>query len=281
MELADQRAKFEQFLNLERVREELLQKYIDDMSESLLKGDLLKHHTSSVELTIARVRTLAVLRRITLTRRGLVLQFLHEAKLIDKDKPIVDLSGADLQGANLRKADLRGVDLSRDSGRYHADLREANLEEADLSNANLARANLEEADLRGVNLSNAKLTGANLKDAKVTPEQLKQAKSLKGAIMPDGKMYRNSSGANLNGVDLIGVDLIGVDLSGVDLRYADLSKADLSEADLSEVNLNNANLSGANLENANLKDVSGVTEEQLKQPKSLKGATMPDGSKHD
>ncbi len=49
------------------------------------------------------------------------------------------------------------------------------------------------------------------------------------------------------------------------LVNADLSGADLSDADLSYVDLTGAL----------------VTEEQLAKCKSLKGATMPDGSKHD
>ena len=44
-------------------------------------------------------------------------------------------------------------------------------------------------------------------------------------------------------------------------------------------NLRSADLSGANLSGANLHDAI-VTNEQLVQAKSLKNATMPDGSKH-
>ncbi len=49
-------------------------------------------------------------------------------------------------------------------------------------------------------------------------------------------------------------------LSGADLRKAVLSGANFSEADLTR---------------------AVVTEEQLKEAKSLQGATMPNGSKHD
>lgn len=63
---------------------------------------------------------------------------------------------------------------------------------------------------------------------------------------------------------------------------------------LYETNLTNANLSGARLNGSDLRytnltgaDLTGtefagalVTEEQLKKAKSLKGATMPDGSIH-
>ena len=50
----------------------------------------------------------------------------------------------------------------------------------------------------------------------------------------------------------------------------------LTSANLSDVNLSLVNLSGADLS-----DAKDITEEQLKQQaKTLKGATMPDGSKH-
>ena len=58
----------------------------------------------------------------------------------------------------------------------------------------------------------------------------------------------------------------------------DLSGADLNEAILSGANFNRADLSGAILSEANLKGARGVTEEHLKEAKSLQGATMPDGS---
>jgi uncharacterized protein YjbI with pentapeptide repeats len=95
------------------------------------------------------------------------------------------------------------------------------------------------------------------------------------------------SGANLDGADLYGADLSESDLSGARLNGADLS-ADLSGSDLSGAKLHEAKLntfpSGANLNGADLSgaDLSRaiVTDEQLKQAKSLKGATMPDGSIH-
>ena len=67
-----------------------------------------------------------------------------------------------------------------------------------------------------------------------------------------------------------GFELPGANLSGADLRGADLEGADLSGA-----NLTQANLSFANLLNA------VVTAEQLTTAKSLTGAIMPDGSKHE
>ena len=78
------------------------------------------------------------------------------------------------------------------------------------------------------------------------------------------------SGAILSYVSLTGVRLSGANLSHAQLMDADLSGADLSDADLSDTDLRKANLTGAK-----------ASAEQLKQAKSLKGATMPDGSIHE
>ena len=64
-------------------------------------------------------------------------------------------------------------------------------------------------------------------------------------------------------------DLSGANLIGFTLSMADLSNTNLSNADLVGTDLSGANLSGAN-----------VTDEQLSKAKSLKAATMPDGSIH-
>lgn len=76
--------------------------------------------------------------------------------------------------------------------------------------------------------------------------------------------------ANLRDTILDDICLVGANLSGADLRNAYLGKALLFQADLS-----GADLSGAWLEGA-----EGIQKEQLDEVKSLKGAIMPDGSKH-
>ncbi len=63
--------------------------------------------------------------------------------------------------------------------------------------------------------------------------------------------------------------LRGRDGGNAILLLDNLGGADLRRADLSEANLGGANLGGAT-----------VTQEQLEKAKSLKDATMPDGSKH-
>jgi uncharacterized protein YjbI with pentapeptide repeats len=96
-------------------------------------------------------------------RKRHLLLYLYGAGLINRDNPIVDLSGADLSGA-----DFSGADLTS----------------ADLSGVNLRYANFSDADLSG-----AYLLGANLSDATVTEEQLSSCKSFREATMPNGQRY--------------------------------------------------------------------------------------------
>ena len=124
----------------------------------------------------------------------------------------------------------------------HAILRDIQLFGADLSSADLRAADLTNASFHAANLNRAYLRGADLIMA-----------NFKSAILVRAKMEC---------ANLTKATLLGADLRGADLRSADLSDAELIDADLSD-----ANLLGAR-----------VTKEQLEQAKSLKGATMPDGS---
>jgi len=117
----------------------------------------------------------------------------------------------------------------------------------------------------------------------------------------------NLSGALLSGICLHGVNLSGANLSGAELGYFPLPPkqanpvfshciegTDLSEANLSGANLTNTELSEVveleegreenvnmvDLIGANLTGVIGITVEKLEKQAKLKGATMPDGSKH-
>ena len=231
--------------NTDNQRETALQAYIDKMSELLLHEKLRGSAEEDEVRTIARVRTLTVLRRLDAERKVSVLQFLNESGLIDKGHSIIDLREAKLNGVNLSGANLSG----------------ANLSGAFLMRANLYAANLYAADLNGTNLYKAYLSKVKLIKA-----------TLKGANLSRSDL----SGADLSGADLSGAIMISISMRPYDpftgsfLGGVNLSRADLSEADLSEADLSGANLSA-----------SIVTPEQLAQAKSLKGATMPDGSIHD
>ena len=87
--------------------------------------------------------------------------------------------------------------------------------------------------------------------------------------------WTNLPEADLSGAVLSKAVLYHVNLSGANLKGANLDRVDLIGANLREANLGKAILTGANLSGAN------VTSEQLGKAASLKGATMPDGTKHE
>jgi uncharacterized protein YjbI with pentapeptide repeats len=124
-----------------------------------------------------------------------------------------------------------------------------------LNNENsLASIDLQETNLNGANLSMICLENANLQNTSLKRSNLYET---------------DLSGANLQGAKLTEANLQGARLEGANLQGARLFRA----------NLKKAVLWGANLENANLFEAE-VTQEQLNTAKSLKGATMPDGSIH-
>ncbi len=219
--IAAQRYEQDQQIALDKQHEDLLQAYLDRMSELLLEKDLRTKPSEEVK-NVARVRTITVLTQLDARRIGYVFTFLREAGLMsttssdnvvslkDADLHAVKWSHADLRGVNLSGANLNGADLSganldsahlNGANLYKANLSGAILFGASLERANLKRANLYEAglietilykaNLSGAGLSEAGLTQADLKNARnITIEELeKQAKSLEGATMPDGSIH--------------------------------------------------------------------------------------------
>jgi len=183
-EIENQRAAAERELAVERAQDEALQAYLAQMSTLMLEKDLRNPEEDSEVRTLARARTLTVLRRVDTSRKDEIMQFLLEAALVHRvgeSAPVIELGRADLGDVNLSGADLHGADLRE------ADLAGANLREANLREAGLRYANLSEA-----NLSNAYLKGADLSEAYGwTDEQIAAANTLEGATMPNGQKYED------------------------------------------------------------------------------------------
>jgi len=237
--MQEQRAQMEQ----ESAQESAYQYYVDRMAELLLEKQLRTLDKDAEVRRVARLRTLAVLRRLEARHKGAVVQFLVESGLINRETVIVDLKRADLVGINLSGAELNGVSLSG-----------ARLSEANLNEAVLNQADLRAADLHGAYLYGAKLFSADLGKAYLVQAYMHEV---------------NLCNANLTGADLRGADLRGANLSGADLRGADLRWANLRGVELSGANLRWADLHGAK-----------IVAAHLSQAKSLNGATMPDGNRY-
>jgi uncharacterized protein YjbI with pentapeptide repeats len=174
---AELRAKTESDIAEDNQREAALKEYIDKMSELLLHEKLRESKPEDEVRTIARVLTLTVVRRCDAERKGSVLLFLHESRLIEKGNCIIDLTGADLSEASLGGVNLSHADLSG------AKLYDATLNEANLSHANLYYAELSNADMSDAYLIGANLTYANLSDANLTRANLTHA-NISDALQP-------------------------------------------------------------------------------------------------
>src|SRR6266487_673829 len=229
-QIAAKRYENDQYIALDKQRDDVLQTYLDRMTELLLDKQLRTSEPNAEVRNVARVRTITVLFQLNTARIEGVFDFLREAGLVSSkpNSSIVSLSNANLDGINLRGVNLCRTDFSGTTFR-RADLSRADLSETNLSGTNFLNANLREAGFREADLSGAFLYGANLYGADLEKTCLKEALIMR----------------------------------------ANISEALLEEADLFDASLDNADLSGAK-----------VTDEQLNKAKSLKSATMPDGSIH-
>jgi Pentapeptide repeats (8 copies) len=154
-QIAQQRYEQDQQIALDKQHEDLLQAYLDRISELLLKESLRTSPSEEVR-NVARVRTITVLAQLNARRIGHVFTFLREAGLMStaSTSNVVSLKQANLRTvewgqANLDNADLSGAILSR-----------ADLSGAFLSQTNFSGTRLRKANLSGAHLSQADLSGA-------------------------------------------------------------------------------------------------------------------------
>ncbi len=228
-QIAKQRYEQDQQIALDKQREDLLQAYLDRMSELLLKEKLRSSAVDAEVRNVARVRTITILTQLDARRIGYVFAFLREARLMSttSNNDVVILSGANFRSVNWSQADLSKANLSY-AYLGEAKLRLANLNEANLGGVTLLAANLSYATLGYTDLSHAYLGYANLSSA-----------TLNNANLND---------ANLSSATLSHAILFNADLSGADLSEADLSGAYLVGAVVTEEQLKKArSLEGATM----------------------------------
>jgi Pentapeptide repeats (8 copies) len=163
---AEQQRQADRHIADQRTQDAALQAYLDHIGGLLLEKDKpLRQSKEGDEVrTLARARTLTVLRRLDGERKARVLQFLYESGLIDKNRVVVDLVGADLSDAILSKTNLSGTDLR----------------EANLSGANLTGA-------QGVTNEQLEYQVSHFVGFGLQPP----APMLAGAYMPDGQAYED------------------------------------------------------------------------------------------
>lgn len=142
LQIAEENRQKDQQIADDRAKQEVLKQYFDDISVLLLERKLRTAREGSDARIVARAKTLTALRRLDGDRKGQLIQFLAEAKLIQGQSSVISLWNADLREINLENAKLVDVNFMK------ADLREANLRSTRVSDTtNFIGASLREADL--------------------------------------------------------------------------------------------------------------------------------------
>lgn len=196
--IASEREALQRKLAHEQRQEAMAEDYFDRMGELLIEKGLRTAERDSEVRTIARARTLSLLRALDGDRKRHIVSFLYEALLIGRHNPIVELEGADLshcvlsdmvlsevsfQRANLRYSSFVGVDFSG-TNFHSAQLDFCRLVQVDLSNADLSWCSMTEASLDTVDLSWAKIAFATFENASVRNTDLHHAEDSDQAVLP-------------------------------------------------------------------------------------------------
>lgn len=157
---------------------------------------------------------------------------------------------------------------------YEADLINKNNPIVDLQGADFTETIMNGIDLHEAMLSKIDLRGTRLWDANLSEVDLSNA-----LLDICYKALSVDKAGEVTDVEPIRTFISNTNLSGAILRNTNLSDSWFSRTNLSKAILDGANLSNAVLSGSDLKGAI-VTPEQLAQVKSLKGATLPDGTIH-
>jgi uncharacterized protein YjbI with pentapeptide repeats len=278
-----------------RAQDEILQRYLDQMSDLVVNHCLRPKPADSERQShirkLAQARTIAALLGLDSAHKRRPLKLVYELGLIENGNGPLELKNAGLDGADLSELTLRDANLKCVDLRL-ADLKGADLEGANLNLTDLRGSELSRADLKGANLTEANLLPYDSRDPErrslhnltkennlsklntesLAPRRFKWARALSKNGLPSHRFRtRRWEGirptiveqtiTNLKGATLVEAVLhkawLGVaDLTNADLSKANLTSANLNEADLTGANLADADLTGADLTGADLRDAN-------------------------
>jgi hypothetical protein len=294
--LEDQRAQDERELAEQRAQDEALQSYLDQMGQLLLKEDLRNSQQEDISGTLARARTVTVLRSLDGDGKGSVLQFLYESGLITGVEEVQQpeeieqqieayqrLREFEAEYEKLREASHNGTleecyssssqqksmpSLSSENAEKIKDL---NQKLDDLSKRFSADTGPQEfvplfgpgirpvepvVSLLAANLAHAELPDTELRGAYLKEVDLHSA-TLSRSIL-DAAILDNAvlDNADLEGIRLIGAHMFLARLRNTDLRGADLRAVQLDQGNLVGANLTHAYLFSGSFRSATLSDAN-------------------------
>jgi uncharacterized protein YjbI with pentapeptide repeats len=169
----DKRDARERSIAADRSRAEVLRAYLQQMSELTLQRGLNRSRPTPGVKELATTLTLTALRQLDGRRKGTILQFLSQARLVDPATRKVNLLFADLRGVILHNGylpslDLRGVHVEGANfdqtgiGSQAGHSSTATFEGAYLRGASLRHGRISNADFREADLRNADFTDSDI-----------------------------------------------------------------------------------------------------------------------
>lgn len=203
-------------------REAVLRTYLQQISNLMLDRNLLRSQQRSEVRIVGRTLTLTALRQLDGERKGLIVRFLAEARLVTGTDPKISLRGADLHNVVLENAVLPRIRLDF-----------SKLSHANFRRAHLAKASFAAADLRHADFIEADGTSAYFILDPSPPHVI-----FHGANLTDARFHRASFlSADFRFARMIGAKLGGANLSQADFRAACLTRADFRGTVLEGANL--------------------------------------------
>lgn len=175
----------------DRQRQKSLDDYFEWITDLILEGHLDSEQKGHEARSLARTKTLTVLRVLDGDRKAQVLQFLYEAQML-RSPPTISLVGADFRGAVLDEATLMNAEI-RGSYFAGATFRAANLRGADMRGCDFTKADFSGANLMGGNFKQAILSGATLLATNLTDVNLDDADLSRARLAPNARRKRGET----------------------------------------------------------------------------------------
>jgi uncharacterized protein YjbI with pentapeptide repeats len=223
-------------------------------SKSLLTNNPLTH-------TIARFKTLTVLRQLDGLRQQHVIRFLHEARQLTNtnESNALDISTAELIDIHydtsswfLRrgKISLGGVFLQNSTFREIM-LHNVNFSNATLHNVNFSTAHLDNVTFSPASLSNVNFSNARLEDVSFLDATLRYANFSNATLL-----YANFANATLRDSNFANATLLDANFANAILLDVNFANATFLDANFLDANFENPTLLYANFANARLSNVN-------------------------
>lgn len=179
----DYEKKKEEKKQIENTNNEIFNNYIKNISELILKNNLLESNKNAANL--ARTLTIVALENLDGERKGQILQFLKESDVLQK----VELLGAnfknsDLQGIVLKNQIFKGIDFSNSNFQnsfldgtqfISCNLSSSNFSNSSLLNVDFNYSNLCDSILKNNDLESVKFNCAEMHNADLRNSTIKKA----------------------------------------------------------------------------------------------------------